>query len=436
VQINWGFIKRLSIGGDCGKICLTVTDNNRQNVQSVRQSVRRVPRPKRNVLILLGWSLPDDIKEIGRFAREAGWHIDARLFYTNEVPIGWCGDGLIATFGMRSDINRFIRRQASLQPTVILGGNNGGLRVPTVHVDNQSVGRLAAEHLLERNHRRFVWLGPSSASQSVAKDRRDGFIKAVHAAGMTCEVIEYTAFPQANNWERSRRWLASRLRSVPRPFALFALDDLVASEVIQVCCIQGWDVPAEISVIGAGNLDMACECSYIPITSVETRESEVAYQAAETLEQLMSGRTMPFDICMSPGPVIVRQSSETLAVAHPLLRKAIQFMKENISKPIEIDAIAKAATVSRRTLYGLFRLELDKSPVEILTSFRLERARMLLRLSEQKVSGIAEECGFGTHRSFNRLFIKSERCTPSVWREKARLDSRGKWSQASALNKS
>lgn len=407
-------------------MCLVMGHNNRQNVQPVRQSVHRSPRPKRNVLVLLGWSLPDDIKEVGRFAREAGWHIDARLFYTNEVPVGWQGDGLVATFGMRADINRFIRRQAFLQPTVILGANNEGLRVPTVHVDNRSVGRLAAEHLLECNHRRFVWLGPSGPTQKVARERRDGFIDAISTAGMHCDVIEYTSFPEAKNWEKSRRWLASLLRPIPKPFALFALDDLVASEAIQVCLTQSWNVPAEVSVIGAGNLDMACECSYIPITSVETREAEVAYQAAKTLEELMSGSVMPLDICIPAGPVIVRESSDTLAVAHPLLRKAIQFMKDNIEKPIGIDDIASAATVSRRTLYGLFRAELATSPVEILTSFRMERARSLLRASEQSISNIVAQCGFGTHRSFNRLFFKSEKCTPSIWRENAIRNSRKK----------
>ncbi len=95
-----------------------------------------------------------------------------------------------------------------------------------------------------------------------------------------------------------------------------------------------------------------------------------------------------------------------------LLRKAIQFMKDNIEKPIGIDDIAAAATVSRRTLYGLFRAELATSPVEILTSFRMERARSLSWASEQSISNIVAQCGFGTHRSFNRLFFKSEKCTP------------------------
>jgi DNA-binding LacI/PurR family transcriptional regulator len=71
---------------------------------------------------------------------------------------------------------------------------------------------------------------------------------------------------------------------------LFALDDTLASEAIEVCREQGWEVPGEISVIGAGNLEIACECSHIPISSVDTREAEVACRAAETLEQMMGGK--------------------------------------------------------------------------------------------------------------------------------------------------
>src|ERR1700683_752821 len=255
-------------------LCLILTAMNRHNVRASRQIVRRSVRPKKNVLVLLGWASPNVSKEIGRFAREANWRIDARLFYTHEVPLGWRGDGLIATFGVRADLNRFIRRQAPLQPTVILGGHNGGLFVPTVHMDNHAVGRLAAIHLLERNHQNFAWF--STDHGSVAKDRCDGFAQAIRAKGHKCIMLKYKSSGNSVNWSRRRRWLADRVPALPRQLAIFALDDTLASETIEVCREQGWEVPGEISVIGAGNLDIACECSHTPITSVDTREAEVA----------------------------------------------------------------------------------------------------------------------------------------------------------------
>jgi LacI family transcriptional regulator len=366
----------------------------------------------------LGWASPDVSKEIGRFAREANWRIDARLFYTHEVPLGWRGDGLIATFGVRADLNRFIRRQAPLQPTVILGGNNGGLFVPTVHVDNGAVGRLAAGHLLERNHQNFAWF--STDHGRVAKDRCDGFVKAIRAKGHKCIMLNYKSSENSVNWNHRRRWLADRLRALPRQLAIFALDDTLASETIEVCREQGWEVPGEISVIGAGNLDIACECSHIPITSVDTREAEVAWRAAEMLEQMMKGKRGPLEVILPPGPIVIRQSSDTLAAIHPAIRKAIQFMKENISKPFGADAIALAAGISRRALYEFFDRELNTTPIVILASFRLERARNRLLRTGDTISTIAMHCGFGTHRTLDRIFLKVEGCTPAAWREKIR----------------
>jgi LacI family transcriptional regulator len=221
------------------------------------------------------------------------------------------------------------------------------------------------------------------------------------------------------NWIRRRRWLESRLQTLPRPLALFALDDILASEVAEVCLARGWEVPGEISVLGAGNLSVACECSRIPISSVETREAEVAWKAAETLDRFMKRTQVSRDTVFSPGPVVVRASTDTVAAMHPVIRAAVRFMKENLSKPFGVDEIAGAAGVSRRALYSLFTSELNTTPASMLTGFRLERARCLLLDTDEKVAAVAVLCGFGTSRTFDRVFIKAEGSTPAAWRAAA-----------------
>jgi LacI family transcriptional regulator len=389
---------------------------NRHNVRSLRQIVRRRVKAKKNVLVLLGWVSPETSKEISRFAHDADWHIDERLFYTHEVPMGWCGDGLIATFGARDDLNHFICRQAPLQPTVILGGNNGGLSAPTVHVDNYAVGCLAARHLLERNHRTFAWY--SANHGDVATDRCKGFTETLRSLGFKCRMLNYDSDEDSTNWSCRRRWLANRLRALPRPLALFALDDTLASEAIEVCREKGWNIPEEISVVGVGNLDIAKGHAPIPITSVDTREAESAWQAAAMLKEMMNRKPVPTKVILPPGPLVVRQSSDTLAANHPAIGRAIQYMKKNISKSFGAETIAEATGVSRRVLYELFARELSTTPTAILASFRLDHARTLLLHSDEAVATIAKRCGFGTHRTFDRAFLKVERCTPAAWREK------------------
>lgn len=371
----------------------------------------------KKVLVLLGWSSFEVSIEIGRFAREAGWCIDTRTFYTQEVPTSWRGDGLIAMFGERADLNQFILRQAAKQPTIILGGNKKGLTVPSVHIDNYAVGSKAAQHLLDRNHRNFAWYGAYRGE--VAEQRRIGFAETVQAAGFHCEMLRYRSSGDYVNWIRRRQWLESQLRILPRPVAVFALDDVLASEVAEVCFERGWEVPGEISVLGVGNLDVACECSHIPISSVDTREAEVAWKAAETLDQLMKHNRISQDIVLPPGQLVVRASTDTIAAMHPVVRAAVRFMKENLSKPFGTEELAGAAKVSRRALYSLFASELNTTPASMLTTFRLERAKSLLLDTEDKIAAIAIRCGFGTPRTFDRVFIKAEGSTPAAWRTAA-----------------
>lgn len=371
---------------------------------------------KRSVLVMLGWNDPAVLRAIGRFARDTGWHIESRIFYTEQVPNGWRGDGMLVSSGTREDVRRFICRQAPFQPTVVIGGNSLGFTAPSVQGDDREAGRLAARHFLERNHRHFAWF--NAMSGQVADDRRDGFLEELAAAGHACSLLEYRADAASPyDWSRRRRWLAQRLGKLPRPLALFSLDDQLAQEAIEVCVEQGWQIPAEISVMGVGNLPLACECSFVPISSVDVREEEVALRAAQLLESLMSGGASPKNpVVLPPRGVVVRQSSDTLAVRGEILPRAIAFMQANLGRPIGVEAIAEAVGVSRRLLYQLCQAELSRSPARILEDFRLEQACRQLRETKESIPDIAAACGFGTRRTFDRSFLRLKKLSPSAWR--------------------
>ena len=386
----------------------------RQYVQKERHAVRS--KSLKRVLVLLGWSSTEISREICRFALEAGWLIDARTFYSHEVPAAWHGDGLLATFGERADLNQFILQHATRQPTVILGGDKRGIPVPAVHIDNHAVGCKAAQHLLDRNHQHFAWYGFYQDQGEATEQQQNGFAQTVRAAGFRCEILRYRSTEDSVNWIHRRQWIESRLKTLPRPLGVFAMDDLLASEVSQVCLEQGWGIPDEISVLGAGNLDLTGECSHIPISSVDTRDAEVARKAAETLDQLMRHDQAPQDAVLSPGAVITRASTDNTATVHPVVKEAVRFMKENLSNTFGADEIAKVAKVSRRALYSLFSHELNTTPASMLTTLRLELAKRMLLDTEDKIATIAVRCGFGTSRTFDRAFIKAEGSTPAAWR--------------------
>lgn len=98
------------------------------------------------------------------------------------------------------------------------------------------------------------------------------------------------------------------------------------------------------------------------------------------------------------------------------MRQALRFMKANFGQSIGVEAIARAAGISRRTLYQLFETEFGETPANRLITFRLDEARRLLGDPDAKIVAIAESCGFGTHRTLDRCFRRAEGVSPAAWR--------------------
>ncbi len=388
---------------------------------------------KRRVLVALGWNDPRTIRVIGQYARTAGWHLETRRFFDEMVPLHWRGDGMIVSYTQRSDLLAFMRRQAPRQPTVLIGRNQPGIDVSHVMEDNQMAGRLAARHFMERGHTQFAWF--TAYAGLVSSDRYEGFSSALAEAGFKCHRLEYrrerTLSHDLRDWRRRQSWLVNQLRTLPRPMACYVLDDQLASEMIEVCLSNGWRVPEDFAVMGTGNIEIACECSHVPISSIDLGEEEIALRAAQLLDRLMRGRRVPArPIVIAPRGVVIRSSTEFLAVASPHLRRAVDFIGTNLRRPFSLEQVAESAGVSRRTLYNLFRRQLARSPADFVLKARLDRARKLATESpNQTIANLASQCGLGSSRTLTRLVLRYEGVNARAWRKLLRAGGRSsQWS--------
>ncbi|MBB2924793.1 GlxA family transcriptional regulator [Cellulomonas cellasea] len=71
---------------------------------------------------------------------------------------------------------------------------------------------------------------------------------------------------------------------------------------------------------------------------------------------------------------------------------------------VDLDAWARAATMSRRTFTRRFRERTGTSPQQWLLDQRLDRARVLLEATDDTVERVAERCGFGGGASLRQHF--------------------------------
>jgi len=98
------------------------------------------------------------------------------------------------------------------------------------------------------------------------------------------------------------------------------------------------------------------------------------------------------------------------------IAKAIGFMEQSIEEPLTLVKIADLAGLSTRQLQRLFLSELEQSPEQFFIHMRLRMASDLLEHTDDAVSNIALQCGFGNVSHFARAFLAKFGKQPSAIR--------------------
>ena len=104
------------------------------------------------------------------------------------------------------------------------------------------------------------------------------------------------------------------------------------------------------------------------------------------------------------------------AAATGTVEAAERFMREHLDEALTRSSIAAAACCSVPHLARLFRSATGATVFDRLMAIRLERARELLRESDQPIGGIALATGFASFSHFARTFKATTGLTPSSYR--------------------
>ncbi|MGY1592122.1 LacI family DNA-binding transcriptional regulator [Geodermatophilus sp. SYSU D00708] len=165
-------------------------------------------------------------------------------------------------------------------PVVLLDRRAPGPDQCAVAVDDVLGGRLAAEHLLERGHRRIAFVGGHSDLPQV-QERRAG----VEAAVGEVPDAELTVLSPEELTVAGGRDAAGRVIGIPaarRPTAAICANDLLALGVLQEMVRQRVRVPDEFAIVGYDDIDFAAAAA-VPLTSVRKPRQELGRRAAQLL---------------------------------------------------------------------------------------------------------------------------------------------------------
>jgi LacI family transcriptional regulator len=205
------------------------------------------------------------------------------------------------------------------------------------------------------------------------------------------------------------------------PLALFATNDLRASEALQACRQLGLRVPEDVAICGADNTLSICELANPPLSSVSYDDGKVGYEAAAILHRLLEGAQAEGDLLIQPEGVVHRKSTDTVAVDNPEAAAAIAYMRAHFCEPITVEEVLNNVRISRRWLEHAVKESLGLTPKEYLCRLRLEYAQELLQNPKQmRLGEVAAASGFGDTERMNRVFRKYTGRRARVFQRSAR----------------
>ena len=376
------------------------------------------PPMLRSVLMLLGTYSPAAHRGIARYGAEHGWHLQMDMARIPVIPRGWTGDGIIAGLGEWEAPLNFVRSAAVRGiPVVDIYIIHPEVALPRVVGDNPAIGRLAAEHFIERGWKHFCWF--SRVNHHVAQLRLSGFASVIREHGLSVRPLLKQSCSSHQQWVMMHAKLIKALLAAPKPLAVFAFNDFDAALVIDACRAAGCRVPEDVAVLGVDNNELVVNSHHVPLSSVRLDLERIGYEGCALLDALMGGEPAPpeFVRLIPPQGIAVRVSTDTFAVNHPTVREALRFIQDHLQRSLGVDEIAAAVGVSRRTLEETFRKELRQGVHEMLMHLRTRHARDLLLTTQRAIQDIAAQTGFCHASHLNRVFKKCYGLSPRKYRK-------------------
>ena len=288
---------------------------------------------------------------------------------------------------------------------------------PTVFPDQEFIGERIAAHLIARGFRHFGYCGVAG-NKLWERRRFAAFTKRVRASGGDCAEYRPGYMSETNkSWEHEQSAMMHWLKNLPKPVGIMASHDTQGVQILDACRRASIAVPDEVAVASVDNDPVLCELASPPLSSLDQNAQKLGFEAAALLARMMDGAKVETkNYFFEPGEVIVRQSSDVVAVKDSNVSKAVRFIRENACLEIDGRAIARAAGQSRRALEKKFRAHIGKTPMQEVQEIRLRRVKQLLTETDYILPTVAEKSGFVYHEYMSRFFKKQTGMTPGEYR--------------------
>lgn len=176
----------------------------------------------------------------------------------------------------------------------------------TVEIDDIHGGKMAAEYLVQKGHRRIAFVGdtnlPEYAIHPISQ-RLLGFRQKLHELGIPLpdDYVRLATY----SLEQARQVAAELLNLSVPPTAIFAATDLQAMGVMMVARQMGLNIPDDLAVMGFDNLDMA---ELMELTTIQQPLDESGRVAVRLLLERITSPTHSIQHVQLPLTIIERKT--------------------------------------------------------------------------------------------------------------------------------
>jgi len=359
------------------------------------------------------------IRGIARYGRLHDWQLHFEYRGKTAAEPDWLadfkGDGVITSSPDQSH-SQALRKRGIPVIDLLSTLSEGRGEHAFVDSDHRAVGRMAADHFMEKGHRNFAFLGYSD--HPVSLEREIGFIEALAKRHFT-PLSHHTPERKARSFQTVQQGDSQFIASLPKPCALFCCWDEVAFRAVHSAVEHGIAMPEELAILGVDNDPVFVSTSRIPLSSIDPDIMRMGFLTASWLGEMMDGKainSIDLERLVPPKGLVVRQSSALEAMDDPLVRRFLELLRQQRPGLLSIGDLARDCHVSRRLLEQRVKEATGKTPRQLLSQTLVDGIQRFLSQTDYTLAHIPDLLGFEHAERLSHLFRRQTGTTPGEYR--------------------
>jgi len=190
----------------------------------------------------------------------------------------------------QSDAASFQRIEEQGVPYVLIDRRIAGLDANFVGVDDQLVGMMATEHLIQCGSRRVACI--NGAGMSPALGRLEGYKRALEKHGLGGRPEYVRTLDEIGDASDDAAYAAMKelLALDEPPDAVFCFNDPSALNAMKAVLDAGLRIPEDMAIVGSGNIRHA-DFLRVPLTTIDQNSIAMGERAAKLALSLIEAKT-------------------------------------------------------------------------------------------------------------------------------------------------